>query len=997
MWWQWTKDALEEAEGLVETLQRNEPVLEIGDPGGSYESFMIGQLQAEIIEMHKRLEDERKRGRELEVQIAKDCKAGCKETDVTTHMRNLSTDSCDATGQRRVRHHDAIMQLQMELESLDGGSPSASRDAIKGYRWEEGTRDEEAELKHSVTIMQLQLDMETLEGALAESKASSEILQQKLEATEAELERARAGTPGPALHDAVIKATGDMEKMQEALVVAREHFNSEKQTLVAAVADAEERYSIAKRELAVRHEELQSLEDRCQRAEARELVVQAERVKLEEDFVKLKEQQEDWFLEKSKLLVTVRDAEARCVDKDKKILDLETTMANLQPRCANESLPHVGLRNQFSAWNPKLEKKLANMTVVMDELTRENAQLQQHLNLLRTEAEDARKLVYQKEEELAPMRRSLADMENRLEQEDNKINALTLSITSSGKSWGDHAEKENVRKSGGELVKSTDRSLRALSENRKPRRLSDGGGRPRLQQETSRVSADRFTKLGRAKALLEKEQQLELGASKAELQAAMSETERYKTLAQQCEAEMERLTLLLLETEERHIKAEQSWREEKSHLLAYRHEAELEAASKKLQLPARIAKMERWRRQVHEADSLMSVLVQANEKAKQESSLASNTLLEELVGSITFIKEQLDATMIHAENEIRGLMVETRLLMSECLNFCKAAFAEQETTIQSLQAEVSRARKQTWSVQADQGATVRALQEKEETIRKLLNEVNHLKQSESRSISLRQSLTRQSLTKEGVEPTLRRSFSCKLIEEKEMTLTVLKEETDFLKTLVFTLDTENAELQQQILDFESETTSLKSTIANFERENLNLEPRNTEADVTTLMQKLDESSLRVAELECQRSELRDELQRQAVSFSELYAELQKQEDMVRIDNDRCLLEALEQEKVELKAMVERLDAESSGLKQALQQERMEREADLQSKQELEAERDKLEADLSLFMEQLEAAQTMADERDEARKVLLPSMLCLYFTSYVCINSCVFHLVNSWLS
>jgi hypothetical protein len=108
----------------VETLQRNEPVLEIGDPEGSYEVFMIGQLQAEIIDMHARLEEERKRGRELEEQIANQ---GIQISENEKKLkRNLSTDSCDATGKRRVRHHDAIMQLQMELETLDGGSPSAS-------------------------------------------------------------------------------------------------------------------------------------------------------------------------------------------------------------------------------------------------------------------------------------------------------------------------------------------------------------------------------------------------------------------------------------------------------------------------------------------------------------------------------------------------------------------------------------------------------------------------------------------------------------------------------------------------------------------------------------------------------------------------------------------------------------------------------------------------------------------------------------------------------
>lgn len=1066
---------MEEAEALVETLQHNEPVLEIGDPGGSYEAFMIGQLQAEIIEMHARLEDERRRGQDLEEQIANG--NGKRDSDhEQNHKRNLSTESCDASGKRRVRHHDAILQLQMELENLDGGSPSASRDAIKGYRWEDGTRDDEAEVKHTMTIMQLQLDMEALEGALAEerqqlaeAKASSEMLKQQLAETEAKLKEkveahqnlTESEPSGQLLHDVVAKTTGDMTKMQEALVVAREHFNLERQTLVAAVADAEERYSVVKKELEIRHEELHSLEERSQRAEARELVVQAERVKLEEEILHLKEQaaqeQEDWVLEKSDLQVAVRDSEARCVEKNQKIKNLERMLAGFQG-CTFDS--QGGLRNELLPANPKsveLEKKLANMTEAMEQLTCENTQLQRQTQLLRTEAEDARKLVVQKEEELAPMRRKLADMENLLEQENTKMNALTLSITevASRKSWID-AEKENLRKSGSELeiinlVNSTDRSLRTLPENRKPRRLSDGGTklgeRPKQDAARARGENNNNAKI-RSKQILEKEQQQNL-RQQLELQAALKETERYKALVQQCETEMERLTLLLLETQERQTKTEQSWMMEKSQLEAHRHDAELEAAAKKLKLPARFAKMEKWRRQVSEADKLMNMLVQASEKAKQECSLASvevaiaDKLMQELLAAVVLIKEQLDATMGHAEDEIRSLVAETQLLKSdlkqELLNLriqanpsvsslpsvkcleselrsweqqCKAAnavLAEQEATIQSLQLEVSKARKQTWSVQADQGATVRALQEKEETIRKLLNEVNCLKQSADRNMSLRQSLTRQSLTKEGAVDSpavLRRSFSCKLIEEKEMTLNVLKEETEFLKSLVFSLDTENAELQQQVLDFEAETTALKSTIANLQDN----DAKRSE-DVDALVQKLQVSTRRVGELECQRSELRDEMQRQAVSFADLYAELQKQEDMVRTDECNLadvedskihLLQVLEEEKVELKSMVVHLDAEvmahkseSTELKrhvEALQQEietqklelqatsdvRTRLEADVQAKHELETERDKLQADLNLFMEQLEMVQAIADERDvvasEARKVLVPSIL-----------------------
>lgn len=1089
---------MEEAEALVETLQRSEPVLEIGDPGGSYEAFMIGQLQAEIIEMHTRLEDERKRGRELEEQIANG--NGQRDSDYERHhKRNLSTESCDATGKRRVRHHDAIMQLQMELESLEGGSPSASRDAIKGYRWEDGTRDEEAEVKHTMTIMQLQLDMDALEGALAEEKASSVILKQQLEETEtklsAEKEKVEAlrvnldvitgeSEPGSGqlLQEAVAKTTGDMEKMEEALVVAREHFHLEKQTLLAAVADAEQRYTVVKKQLDVRSEELQCLEERRQRAEARELVVQAERVKLEEEIVKLKEQmaqeQEEWVLEKSDLLVAMRESEARSVENSHTVPDLQRILAGLKPGSTFESAQEeAGTTRNHLPGNPKLvelEKKHVSMTEAVEKLTNENTQLQRQVQLLRTEAEEARKLVGQKEEERASVERKLSDMEKLLVQENSKMNALTFSITEASLSGKSRigAEKENMRRSATEqemsLVKSTDRSLRAMPENRKPRRLSDGGTNSakfgeRTKQDAGRGRAENnHNNSNNAKPrskVVEREQQnllqSQLDASNVELQTAIKETEQYKALVQQCQAEMERLTLLLLETEERQTKAEQSWMEEKSQLQAHRHDAELDAAAKKLRLPARFAQMEKWRRQVSEADKLMNMLVHANEKAKQDFSLASaeattaDKLMDELLETVALTQAQLDATMDHAEHEIRALVAETRLLKSDlkqellelrkadramemnclpsvkCLESelrsweqqCKianAVLAEQEATIRSLHAEVNKARKQTWSVQADQGATVRALQEKEETIRKLLNEINQLKQSAGRNVSLRQSLTkdlRQSLTKAepAVDaPALRRSFSCKLIEEKEMTLNVLKEETEFLKTLVFSLDTENADLQQQVLDFEAETTALKSSIASLERELQSSTTKRSE-DVAALASELQDSTRRVGELECQRSELRDEMQRQAVSLAALYAELQEQEsleDMVRTDECKANaeeknldLQVLEQENSELKAMVERLDADKTAhqsefreLKlhmKALQQEietqkaelreisnvRTKLEADLQTKLELAMERDKLQEDLNLFMEQLESIQAIADEREavasEARKVLRP--------------------------
>lgn len=157
------------------TFQQSEPVLEFGNPKASYEAFMVGQLQAEIIQMHARLDDERRHGRELQDEIKANngnfqdfvykLTNNCLKYDMSTENR------CYAKEKRKIKHQEAILQLQMELASIDG--PEAS-DAIKGYKWEDGP----------VSFH----DMETLEGVLAgerqnltEEKVSTDHLRQQLE------------------------------------------------------------------------------------------------------------------------------------------------------------------------------------------------------------------------------------------------------------------------------------------------------------------------------------------------------------------------------------------------------------------------------------------------------------------------------------------------------------------------------------------------------------------------------------------------------------------------------------------------------------------------------------------------------------------------------------------------------------------------------------------------------------------------------------------------
>jgi kinesin family protein 15 len=88
--------------------------------------------------------------------------------------------------------------------------------------------------------------------------------------------------------------------------------------------------------------------------------------------------------------------------------------------------------------------------------------------------------------------------------------------------------------------------------------------------------------------------------------------------------------------------------------------------------------------------------------------------------------------------------------------------------------------------------------------------------------------------------------------------------------------------------------------------------------VTTLADQLEERNQHVSELECQRMELREEMQRQAIAFASLHEQLQRQDCSlegeaksiaIKVSEEKEVLRTLEEEKAELKSMVERLDAE----------------------------------------------------------------------------------------
>lgn len=159
---------MDAAEALVETLQQDDAPSDLGasqrlQESRLHQAYVIEQLQSEITELRSSIEDWCVRGQGLEGQIS----AGDNENDsVRTQKSRFSA------GHERVRHHDAILQLQMELDSIDGTPESA----IKSFRWERGTRDlddDEADIDNvevKITTSMMQLELESVESALEEER-----------------------------------------------------------------------------------------------------------------------------------------------------------------------------------------------------------------------------------------------------------------------------------------------------------------------------------------------------------------------------------------------------------------------------------------------------------------------------------------------------------------------------------------------------------------------------------------------------------------------------------------------------------------------------------------------------------------------------------------------------------------------------------------------------------------------------------------------------------
>ena len=677
-----------------------------------------------------------------------------------------------------------------------------------------------------------------------------------------------------------------------------------------------------------------------------------------------------------------------------------------------------------------------------------------------------------------------------LASSEEKVKLLTEMVSTMGEDWATErqnliSEKEDLRmelsrwEQNSEVRRSSDQPLRNLSENRSVP-SSDASSNiktgDKLRQDLEKIRTENVKLRSRTReqdqaylsvrmelsAALAKRKDLEIEIDRMvtekqhliqkerhfrkQLEATSLQVDRQHAHIQSCESELQRLTMLLVEADEKMNTAEQTWRKEMGQLEAEREEARVEANEKRKEASDMLVKFEEWKITLREADSMVNALVRVNEKAKErwkreKERLAStqteetNKIMQEILEAVALTKEQVDMIMGHAESEMRALVAETQIMRldmaHEILKLkrelsgniyenpgpmevlasvkCKdserrswehqikaasVVLAQKEAAIRTLQLEVEKTRKQTLGVQTLHAGTQALLQEKEKAVLKLVNELNHLNQSISRDRTLRQSLTRDV---DNVT-SLRRSFSCKTVEERDSTVSVLKDELEQLKTMAFNLEVENAELQEQLLEAEMKTKALESTIEHFRKS----DDRWME-EVRSLEEQLEESARHVSELESHRMELRDEMQRQAASFAELYEQLQKQEGALegearaisdKVAAEKEILHTLQEEKAELKIMVERLDAELSiyekraaladssqaelervqlqmeGLqKELLRVDSLQKEMELQNVKldNMSVERTKLEADIALknkelteFGEELESKKTLAE-------------------------------------
>jgi len=474
---------------------------------------------------------------------------------------------------------------------------------------------------------------------------------------------------------------------------------------------------------------------------------------------------------------------------------------------------------------------------------------------------------------------------------------------------------------------------------------------------------------------VEEELRLRISFLTEELQTLQEEVSWRQKHVDACQFQLESLTKILMETEERTHEAEHEWRKEKVQIETELQKARTNAHERHVEAVALSVKFKEWQDTLQDADLLVNALVQANDSARQdawqwklEKELMGSVqveeiaqVLEETLETVAVARKEVDVLMRDIECQMQDLIAEIRILKIEIrhkywkvetgtlasseqqkekcadafgdsevggysvshikcledeqkqLNTETAVLVDNKSPIRSLHAEVMRSQKQIVA-QRDHAVTLQLLQEKEETVVTLVHELNKLKHSSNHLEEVR---TKDEGKDCGRDSNLRQSFTLKVVKEKDDTLNLLKEEREHLKSMVESLESEVLEWQQRCLEAETALKEKVRTIADLQSEIDESHERLGE-QVTTLADQLEEKNQHVSELECQRMELREEMQRQAIAFASLHEQLQRQDCSlegeaksiaIKVSEEKEVLRTLEEEKAELKSMVERLDAE----------------------------------------------------------------------------------------
>lgn len=162
------------------------------------------------------------------------------------------------------------------------------------------------------------------------------------------------------------------------------------------------------------------------------------------------EQYEDWVLERSDLLVATREAESRCIEKNKTITSLQRSMAKLQghvsgagykPRLQNAKMYKL-VEDEVDS---QLEDRVEELNEAIDRLTAENLELRNEKLFLSNHTGNKIQMIAQKEVEQSLVHTKLLDAEERQMQAESTVAALTQLVEEFTRSEKSRlAEKESL-------------------------------------------------------------------------------------------------------------------------------------------------------------------------------------------------------------------------------------------------------------------------------------------------------------------------------------------------------------------------------------------------------------------------------------------------------------------------------------------------------------------------------------------------------------------------